>query len=122
MILRVKHVSIPVTDQDRALEFYTQKLGFEVKTDVSFGEGQRWIKLSIPKAETEVILFTLEGHENRIGTMQNIVFASADVRKDYTELKEKGVEFLGEPADESWGTYVMFKDTEGNQFILSSAD
>ena len=122
MISHVKHVSIPVTDQDRALEFYTKKLGFTVKTDVSFGDGQRWIKLSTPKGETDIILFTMPGQEDRVGTQQNIVFASTDVRKDYAELKQKGVEFLGEPADESWGTYVMFKDTEDNQFILASVD
>lgn len=121
MVALVKHVSIPVENQERALAFYRDILGFKVTTDAAFGEGQRWLELTTPEGETRVILFTFEGHENRVGTFQNIVFASHDVEKDYEELKAKGVEFIMEPTKESWGIYTMFKDTEGNQFVLSSA-
>jgi catechol 2,3-dioxygenase-like lactoylglutathione lyase family enzyme len=62
MIKAIKFASIPVRDQDRALNFYTAKLGFAVATDQSFGDGQRWIELRIPGADTRVVLFT---HDSR---------------------------------------------------------
>ena len=68
MIKQIKFVSIPVADQNRALDFYTEKLGFTIITDQPFDEKQRWIELRIPKAETRVVLFTPEGDEkaNRV--------------------------------------------------------
>src|ERR1700759_3760605 len=65
MIKQVKFVSIPVADQKRALDFYTDKLGFTIITDQPFDEKQRWIELLIPKADTRVVLFTMQGDENR---------------------------------------------------------
>src|ERR1700676_4203138 len=71
MIKRIKFIGIPVHDQDRALAFYTGKLGFRILTDQQFSPTQRWIELTIPGAETGVVLFTPEGHEDRIGTFLN---------------------------------------------------
>jgi len=120
MISHIKLVNIPVKDQQRALDFYTEKLGFSVKTDASFGD-QRWIELATPDGETRVVLFTLEEYAGLIGKFQNIVFATDDVHKSYDELSEKGVEFVKGPTEEHWGIYAMFKDSEGNQFVLSSS-
>jgi catechol 2,3-dioxygenase-like lactoylglutathione lyase family enzyme len=80
MIKRVKFASIPVNDQDKALEFYTEKLGFSIITDQPFSDNQRWIELGIPGAETRVALLTAQGQEDRIGTFSNIVFALGDLR------------------------------------------
>lgn len=122
MITHMKFASIPVRDQDRALKFYVEKLGFKVETDVSMGDRQRWIKLSTPEGKTRVVLFTFPEHEDRIGTFSNVVFATKDVQKTYEQLHQKGVEFIGKPTVESWGTYVQFKDPDGNLFVLSSED
>ncbi|HYU33951.1 MAG TPA: VOC family protein [Thermoanaerobaculia bacterium] len=119
MIKGIKFASIPVTDQDRALAFYTEKLGFTVFTDQPFGD-QRWIELRIPGAETGVVLFTADGHEDRIGTFQGISFIADDVNATYNELVERGVEVGGPPKSEDWGTYVTFKDPDGNAFVLGS--
>ena len=119
MIKAIKFTSVPVTDQDRALEFYTQKLGFQILTDQPMGESQRWIELGIPGAESRVVLFTPQGQEDRIGTFSNIVFGSDNVEKTHKELVAKGVEFVQPPKKEAWGTFATFKDTEGNQFVLS---
>jgi len=59
MIRGIKFVSIPVSDQDRALAFYTEKLGFRVVTDQPFDEKQRWLELGIPGAETCIVLLNL---------------------------------------------------------------
>jgi catechol 2,3-dioxygenase-like lactoylglutathione lyase family enzyme len=114
MINKVKFVSIPVTNQDRALQFYTQKLGFTVLTDQPFDDSQRWIELRVPKSDTSVVLFTAKGEEKRVGTFMNLAFESNDVASTYKTLKDKGVSFDGEPKKEHWGTFVIMKDSEGN--------
>lgn len=120
MIKQIKFVSIPVADQNRALDFYTEKLGFTIITDQPFDEKQRWIELRVPKAETRVVLFTAEGEATRIGTMMNMSYACDDIEKTYEELRARGVEFDGPPKKQPWGIYAMFKDSEGNRFVLAS--
>lgn len=120
MIKAVKFVSIPVKDQERALAFYTGKLGFSIATDQQFEGNQRWIELKIPGAETKVVLFTPKGQEDRIGTFSNVVYTSDNVQKTYEDLAARGVEFVAPPKKEPWGTSAIFKDPDGNQFVLSS--
>jgi predicted enzyme related to lactoylglutathione lyase len=120
MIKQIKFVSIPVADQNRALNFYTEKLGFTIITDQPFDEKQRWIELRVPKAETRVVLFTAEGDEKRVGTFMNMSYSSDDVQETYKALKERGVEFEGPPQEQPWGTYAIFKDSEGNRFVVGS--
>jgi catechol 2,3-dioxygenase-like lactoylglutathione lyase family enzyme len=120
MIKGIKFASIPVTDQDKALQFYTEKLGFKVITDQPFDDKQRWIELQIPGAPTTVVLFTPDAHKDRIGTFTNISFVADNVKKTYEELTAKGVEFVQEPKEADWGTAAVFKDIDGNVFVLSS--
>jgi predicted enzyme related to lactoylglutathione lyase len=109
------------SDQDRALKFYTEKLGFEVSTDQVFNEEQRWIELRIANSPTRVVLFTPEGHENRVGTFFNGSFACDDVSATYRQLKARGVTVVEEPQKQPWGEFAVFKDPDGNQFVLSSS-
>ncbi len=120
MIRGIKLATIPVRDQNSSLKFYTEKLGFRVLTDQPFNDKQRWIELGIPGAETKVTLFTPEGHENRIGGFQPMTFWCDDVFATAKTLKAKGVEFAKDPEAAPWGTFAIFKDTDGNQFVLSS--
>lgn len=120
MIKRVKFVSIPVHDQDRALAFYTEKLGFKVTTDAPFGPGMRWIELKIPRADTGVVLFTAPGQEQWIGNFMNVSFECDDVFATAAELEAAGVEMVQAAKKEPWGSSAIFKDSEGNQFVLSS--
>ncbi len=121
MITQVKFVGIPTGDQDRALKFYTEKLGFEVSTDQVFDAKQRWIELRIGNSGTRVVLFTPEGHENRIGSFFNGSFACDDVSATYRQLTARGVEFEKPPEKQPWGEFAIFKDPDGNKFVLSSA-
>src|SRR4051812_33550236 len=119
MIKQIKFISIPVTDQNRALDFYTEKLGFTIITDQPFDEKQRWIELRIPKADTRVVLFTPDGEEGRVGAMMNMSYVCDDIEQTYKELSSRGVEFEGKPEKQPWGIFVMFEDSEGNRFALS---
>ena len=120
MIRKLKFVGIPTADQDRALAFWTEKIGLTVATDQPMGEGKRWIELSIPGAETGIVLFTPEGHEDRVGTFFNGSFGCDDVEYTYGQLKERGVEFDKEPQNQPWGTFAIFRDPDGNSFVLGS--
>src|SRR5579884_2692939 len=79
MIRGIKFASVPVTNQDVALKFYTDKLGFKILTDQHFNEKQRWIELQIPGSHDSVVLFTPKEHEDRIGTFQHVSFWCDDV-------------------------------------------
>ena len=120
MIKGIKFIGVPVRDQQRALEFYTQALGFRVITDQPFNDDQRWIELGIGRSGAGVTLFTPPGHESRIGTFTGISFVADDVKATYRELAAKGVKFVQEPTEADWGTSAIFADPDGNQFVLGS--
>jgi predicted enzyme related to lactoylglutathione lyase len=120
MIRKVKFMSIPVANQDRALDFYVNTLGFILLTDQPMGPGQRWVEIRPPKGETGVALFTPPGQENRIGTFTGISVECDNVKKTYEELREKGVVFTKPPESQPWGDMAIMQDSEGNQIVLSS--
>jgi catechol 2,3-dioxygenase-like lactoylglutathione lyase family enzyme len=118
MIKHLKFVGIPTSDQDRALAFWTEKIGFKVMTDQPMGR-QRWIELALPGAQTGIVLFTPDGHEDRIGAFFNGSFHCDDVEHTYRQLAERGVE-ITPPERQPWGAFARFKDPDGSTFILSS--
>jgi predicted enzyme related to lactoylglutathione lyase len=120
MITHLKFMSIPVKDTGRAVKFYTEKLGFKVATDQMMGPDRRWVELRIGKAETRLVLFTMDGEEGRIGTQMNCSIACDDVDATYRQLSERGVEFEGPPKKQPWGSYVIMLDSEGNKFVVGS--
>jgi predicted enzyme related to lactoylglutathione lyase len=117
----IKFIGVPVRDQEKALLFWTKKIGLQVATDQPMGDGRRWIELKIPGAQTGLALFTPPGHENRIGTFQSVSFVVDDVEKTYRHLSERGVEFVAPPKKEQWGTSAIFKDDENNSFVIGTA-
>lgn len=119
MLKGIKFASIPVRDQDRALEFYTTKLGFRVITDAPIGD-QRWIEIGLPRAGTKLVLWTGPGQEGMIGGFMNVTFMADDVEATARELAERGVEFVQAPKKADWGTSAIFKDVDGNQFVIST--
>jgi catechol 2,3-dioxygenase-like lactoylglutathione lyase family enzyme len=133
MITKMSHVLIWVKSQQEALEFYRDKLGFEVDTDETFGENYRWLTMRIPtQPGFEIILMEptasmmldeesaaqLRGLIDK-GVLGGGVFDADDIYKTYEELKERGVEFKGPPSTQSWGTATVMKDNSGNWFSLS---
>jgi predicted enzyme related to lactoylglutathione lyase len=120
MIRRIKFASIPVRDQDRALDFYVNQLGFAVQTDQPMGPGKRWIEIRPPQGDTGLALFTPDGHEDRIGSFTGLSFECDDIQKTYDELKARGVEFAKPPQAQPWGIFAILKDSEGNQIVLST--
>lgn len=124
MISRITHITILVRDQDEALKYYTEKLGFEKRDDERIGNF-RWLVVS-PRAqkETGLALIRAETQEEKImvghqaGRFSLFVLATENFQKTYQELKAKGVLFKNEPMQNPWGMAVQFTDLYGNQFDL----
>ena len=125
MIDRVGTVCLFVQDQERAKEFYTQVLGFELHTDAPLypGAKARWIAVAPKGAQTEIILYlpdeNWEHYRQVVGKSQAITFVVSDINKFHAELKAKGVQFLQEPDRQPWGTFAIIQDSEGNGLLVN---
>src|ERR1700761_8093539 len=131
MITRMNHVSIYVLNQERAYDFYVNKLGFKVHTDAPMGNC-RWITVCPPEQpELEISLMdineqtlrTKEAAEQmadlvRKGSFGFGVFQCKNLMATYEEMKAKGVEFVKEPTKEFYGFAALFKDDSGKWFSL----
>ena len=120
MITHVKLVSIAVSNQEKALDFYTEKLGFKLVVDEAFDKTFRWIELKPPGGQTRIVLLKAKPGDARLGSLTNIVFTSDDIEKIYVDLKIKGVPFKEPPNKQSWGMFTQFTDLDGNVFVLAS--
>ena len=122
MITSISSVSVLVSDQDRSLAFYTQKLGFELQMDAPMGQS-RWIQLAPKGAQTSLVLGLptpdmppeiYERSKAMIGGFTNFIFAVEDMQATCNELRARGVEFQDEPAQQPWGWWATIKDPDGN--------
>lgn len=122
MLKFVKFTELPVVDQDRALSFYTEKLGLRVAQDTPYKDGWRWIELAIPGAETRILL-TAQTGEVRSDTPR-LVIISDDVDATYRKLSANGVVFTKEPSNAPWNSgqrFAQLRDSEGNAIIISTS-
>lgn len=128
MITGVSHVTLFVEDQDKALAFYTDVLGFELHTDAMFGPDMRWLtinakgqkdfEIALMKATTpqEKALVGKQAHEHPL-----LCLATNDCHGDYEHLKKAGVNFIEAPQEQPWGIQAIFKDLYGTTFVLVQA-
>jgi catechol 2,3-dioxygenase-like lactoylglutathione lyase family enzyme len=135
MITRLTHVSIYVLNQDSAYDFYVNKLGFKVITDVPLvpANGHRWLTVAPPghpdfeinlTPVSEGMWYSKEAAEAlrelvKKGTFGCGVFTCDDIYATYEEMKAKGVEFTKAPKKEFYGIEALFKDDSGNWFSLA---
>ena len=124
MITTIATVTVFVEDQARAKAFYTEKLGFTLVNDAEMfpGAGMRWITVAPPGCATELSLFPMgeqwEHYRAAMGKPQCFTLHCDDLMATYQELSDKGVQFLGEPQVQPWGSFAMLVDSEGNQIVL----
>ncbi len=118
MIEGVQVVSVPVSDQDRARAFYTDTLGFELRTENIFGEGMRWTEVA-PKGSTTSLSLVTRFEAMPPGSPQGLVFAVDDVHATYEELLAKGVPFDFPPREMPGGPQAVFRDPDGNGFVIA---
>jgi uncharacterized glyoxalase superfamily protein PhnB len=133
--MKLATTQVWVHDQDEALAFYTRKLGFEVREDVTVPEmgDFRWLTVSPPGQEdVAIVLMAIPGEpvmdESTRRTVEELVakgfatgmfFTTDDIRRDFQELRERGVEFVEEPQERPYGIDCGFRDPSGNHFRLT---
>ena len=117
-------VSVFVADQQRAKDFYTNKLGFELRTDAELypGSDSRWIAVAPKGGETELILYLPDEawthYQGVVGKSQAITLTVTDLQTVFEDLKSKGIKFVQEPDVQPWGTFATLEDSEGNHILL----
>src|SRR6185312_4564384 len=118
-IKQVGRVMVPVSDQDKAIAFYTDQLGFSLAADVPFGDGERWVEVAPPGGGTALALVPPRG-EYQTGRMTGIALGSPDPRADHAELQEKGVDVDADlmGGDGTVPLLFSFRDADGNQLML----
>jgi catechol 2,3-dioxygenase-like lactoylglutathione lyase family enzyme len=119
-ITQLGRTMIPVSDQDAAIAFYTEKLGFTVAADIPFGDGDRWVEVAPPGGGASIALTTPMG-DWQPGRMTGIGLESSDARADREELASKGVELDGEMmgGDGTVPLLFSFKDQDGNSLMVA---
>ena len=113
---RVSTVTIAVADQEEALAWYTEKLGFEKKMDVRSPQF-RWLTVAPPQ-QVDVEFLMASWFPHLIGKNATWVLSTRDCRGGYEELKAKGVEFSQKPELRPWGIEAIFSDLYGNKYAL----
>lgn len=126
---RVSQVTLVVSDQAKALAFYTEKVGFEKKTDFTSPVGYRWVSVGPKGQDLELALWAVGSVADASqrewskhwapARMPPIVLKVADCRATFEELRSRGVEFPQPPKEYPWGTAATFQDPDGNLFSLS---
>jgi predicted enzyme related to lactoylglutathione lyase len=115
-------ISLFVHDIDRAVDFYTGKLGWEKTMDVPMGPDSRWVTVA-PKGERTSFTLTKGGpmwSPEKVGGFSGVIIEVDDVYKVHDDLQPRGVEFSEPPTTEPWGGWAMFTDSEGNIHGLHS--
>ena len=133
MLKQLTHTQVWVNDQDEALRFYTEKLGMELREDVTVPElgNFRWLSVGVPGQDVSITLMAIPGppvfeEETRKqiqallakGASGGLFFATDDCRKSYEELRKRGVEFAQEPTEQPYGIDAGFRDPAGNHFRM----
>jgi catechol 2,3-dioxygenase-like lactoylglutathione lyase family enzyme len=121
----IAHIALVVDDYDKAIEFYTQKLNFNLIEDTVLSETKRWV-LVAPNGSSQCKLLLAkaasEEQQSRVGNQTGgrvFLFLYTDnFERDYNEMKSKGIEFVRPPSKESYGTVAVFKDLYGNLWDL----
>ena len=118
-ITQVQLFSLPVSDQDRARDFYVDTLGFELVSDTAMGPDQRWVQVRPPGSQTSITLVTWFATMPP-GSLKGLVIETDDLDGDVMALAARGLE-VGDIDTAPWGRYVTFDDPDGNGLILQSA-
>ena len=118
-INQVGRVMVAVSDQDKAIGFYTEKLGFEVRADIPFGDGDRWVEVGPPGGATTIALVTAR-NEFQPGANTNVALDTDDARATHAALRETGVDVDDDIIGDGNPVPPMFwlRDQDGNILLI----
>jgi predicted enzyme related to lactoylglutathione lyase len=115
--VQVESVSVPVSDQEQAKEFYVDTLGFELLVDNTWRDGMRWSEVAPENSATSLMLVTWSA-SMLPGMHRVIVIATEDIRAIHEELLARGIDFDLPPTETPRGKQTMFRDPVGNPLML----
>lgn len=121
MINGIHKVALEVDDQDRAKEFWTGTMGFELVQDTPYGENERWLEVRTPDKAMVMVLGLRHGERLSVPDMlptSNVFFYTDDLQQTYQELSAKGVTFPQPPTEMSFGWWSTFQDQDGTRYAL----
>ena len=118
MVQRIATVAVYVEEQNEALKFWRDRMGFEVKDQQSMGSAGDWLEAAPPGAESRLVIYPKSLMSNWEELKPSIVFECENIESTFQLLKGRGVEFLEDPKKMAWGTYARFRDPDGNEFLL----
>ncbi len=118
-ITHIKTTTVAIRDEETAIAFYVNKLGFDLRRDETMGP-MRWIEVAPPDGQTVIVLARGYGHgADRIGTFTGLVLEADDIQATYEQLRERGVPFSEGPTVQPWGgVQALFADQDGNGYVL----
>ncbi|TAL48416.1 MAG: VOC family protein [Chitinophagaceae bacterium] len=121
----IVHIALVVDDYDEAIRFYTDKLNFTLVEDTFLSETKRWVLVAPPGSSGCRLLLAKAANEeqksrvgNQTGGRVFLFLHTDDIRRDYNVMYAKGISFVREPVEESYGTVAVFKDVYGNLWDL----
>jgi catechol 2,3-dioxygenase-like lactoylglutathione lyase family enzyme len=118
-ITGIQVLSLPVSDQDRARDFYVDVLGMDLLRDAEMGPGMRWVQVAPRGAETTITLVTWFV-TMPAGSYKGLVLETDDLDGDVERLRAHGLEFPDGIQQQPWGRYVTFADPDGNGLVLQA--
>jgi predicted enzyme related to lactoylglutathione lyase len=122
-VSKLANVIVPVANQDRALQFYTEALGLEKRVDVPFGDGNRWIEVAPPGAETPIAICPPGPDVTTGGKETGITLQTDDIDAYHAQLMDHGVDVDAEVSrfGETVPPMFWFRDPEGNRLMVVEA-
>jgi catechol 2,3-dioxygenase-like lactoylglutathione lyase family enzyme len=118
-ITHIQLLSLPVTDQDRAIRFYVDTLGLDLVADNAMGPDQRWVQVAPKGAATSITLVTWF-ETMPPGSLRGLVLETDDLDGDVAALSQRGLTIEGGVQAAPWGRYVTFEDPDGNGIVLQA--
>lgn len=120
----IGQLALVVRDYDEAIEFYTQKIGFQLLEDTDRGNGKRWVRVAPPASQCELLLARAVNERqktavgNQTGGRVFLFMYTDDFWRDFKTFNDKGVSFVRPPKEEDYGTVAVFEDLYGNRWDL----
>lgn len=118
MIKNIATVGVYVDDQKKALQFWTDKIGFELRKNIDMGNGMTWMEVGPRGADSCLVLYPKKLMTNFAELKPSIVFVCENIERFCADLKANGVAFSKDLAELAWGKFASFQDEDGNEFGL----
>ncbi len=122
MISNIRTVGVYVSDQEAALRFYKEVLGFEERADRSMGRQGRWLEVAPQGAQTRIVIYPKAMMQDWETRKPSLVFGCRDIEAEYRRLSGLGVNFSKMPTRMKWGAFAIFTDPDGNEFVLAEGN